>query len=439
MASTGAQASDPRALIAGAAMTARQKYVVALSVLLNALDGFDILSISFAAPGIASEWAVDRASLGIVLAVELIGMAIGSVVLGLLADRLGRRPVTLGCLTVMAIGMFAAASAGDLLTLAAIRLGTGFGIGGLLACVNAIVSEAVNARSKTAAIAIMSAGYPTGAVVGGTVASLIIADGSWRGIFLFGATATGIMIPLAWKLVPESIDGLMRRPEHPARLSRINAALARLGHPPLAALESRSSDQPSRARALFNGPLRAVTLTLIAAYFAHMMTFYYLLKWLPKIVADLGYSPALAGSVLVWCSVGGIVGTLGVSAIASRFPVKALAVAAMIASFLSVTLFGFGSHDLASMSILAALFGVFANAGVVGLYSAIALAYPAYLRGGGTGIVIGFGRGGAALGPTAAGLFFSMGIGLGVATLIMAAGSFVAGVLIARLKLTVDD
>src|SRR5688572_17529578 len=96
---------DPRDIIANAPMSHVQVLVVALTIMLNALDGFDVLAISFASPGIAAEWGIDRAALGIVLSMELIGMAFGSVLLGGVADRIGRRPTMLGCLAVMAIGM----------------------------------------------------------------------------------------------------------------------------------------------------------------------------------------------------------------------------------------------------------------------------------------------------------------------------------------------
>ena len=76
-----------------------------MTILLNALDGFDVMSISYAAPGIAEEWQGSRDVLGWVLSMELIGMAVGSILLGGLADRFGRRPTILGCLSVMAIGM----------------------------------------------------------------------------------------------------------------------------------------------------------------------------------------------------------------------------------------------------------------------------------------------------------------------------------------------
>src|SRR5215510_15879029 len=87
-------------------MTTAQVIVVVITVLLNAMDGFDILSIAFASPGIAKEWGIAPLALGIVLSMELIGMAFGSVFLGGVADKIGRRPTLLGCLVVMATGMF---------------------------------------------------------------------------------------------------------------------------------------------------------------------------------------------------------------------------------------------------------------------------------------------------------------------------------------------
>src|SRR4029077_20382730 len=92
--------NDPRDVIARSPMSTLQILVIAITVALNALDGFDVASISFAAPGIAKQWGIDRGALGVVLSMEVIGMAIGSMFLGGLADRLGRRRAVLACTTV---------------------------------------------------------------------------------------------------------------------------------------------------------------------------------------------------------------------------------------------------------------------------------------------------------------------------------------------------
>src|ERR1700753_3117238 len=98
--------TDPRDTLASAPMSALQIVTVAVTVGLTALDGFDVLSISFAAPGIAAEWGIDRAALSVVLSMELFGMALGALALGALADRIGRRPTMLACLVLMSVGMF---------------------------------------------------------------------------------------------------------------------------------------------------------------------------------------------------------------------------------------------------------------------------------------------------------------------------------------------
>ena len=107
--------SDPRDVLLKSPMTAMQILIVAITVGLNALDGFDVLSISFASPGIRAEWGLGPTALGFVLSAELIGMALGSIFLGGVADKIGRRPTVLGCLVVMATGMFMATTSSGVL------------------------------------------------------------------------------------------------------------------------------------------------------------------------------------------------------------------------------------------------------------------------------------------------------------------------------------
>src|SRR3954463_2314224 len=147
--------TDPRETLANAPMSALQILAVAVTIGLNGLDGFDVLSISFASPGIAAEWGIDRAVLGVVLSMELFGMAVGSVFIGALADRIGRRPVALGCLVVMATGMVLASTAHGVTALSVFRFVTGLGIGGMLAATNAMTAEFSNARRRNLAVALI--------------------------------------------------------------------------------------------------------------------------------------------------------------------------------------------------------------------------------------------------------------------------------------------
>jgi benzoate transport len=425
---------DPRAIIAREPMGRVQLVAVALCVALTALDGFDVLSISFASPGIAAEWHIDRAVLGVVLSMELIGMSAGSVFVGSLADRIGRRPVTLACLLVMSIGMWLATTAHDVTTLSAFRLFTGIGIGGMLAASNAMTAEFANAKRRNLAVAFMACGYPLGAIVGGSIASRLLVHGSWRSVFGFGAIVSAAFIPLIWLLVPETVHFLAHR--RPADvLERINAVLRRLGHAAVSALPAPSTDAPrAQMTQLFTPALARTTVLLTLAYFAHLMTFYFILKWIPKIVVDMGFAPSTAGGVLVWANVGGLIGALALSGLTQRVGVRPLVIVAMLLAAVMVTVFGQGQADLAHLSLVAGIAGMCTNAAIVGLYAIVAQSYPTAVRAGGTGFIIGVGRGGAALGPIIAGFLFARGSGLPTVATVMALGSLLAAGAIVALR-----
>jgi len=420
--------NDPAQILAQSRMGMLQILAVGLCVLLNGLDGFDVLSISFAAPGISDEWGIDRAALGIVLSMELIGMAVGSITLGGVADSWGRRPTILLCLVIMASGMFMASVSASLISLAAFRFFTGLGIGGMLACTNAMVAEFSNARHRSLAITIMATGYPIGAILGGAIASYLLKGNDWRIVFTFGAIATAVFIPLTWFLLPESVEFLNhKRP--PNALQRINKVLGKMGHTAIDALPPLPEVRAvTGVRRLFSPDLVRITLLLTLAYFFHIMTFYFIIKWIPKIVVDMGFSAALAGGVLVWANVGGASGAVLLGILTRLFPIKSLVLVVLVLGAVMVSIFGMGQSQLTQLALVAAIAGFFTNSAVVGLYAIIAHSFPTEARAGGTGFVIGVGRGGAALGPIVAGILFQAGFGLQLVAIFMGAGSLIAAV-----------
>jgi benzoate transport len=417
---------DPRAIISESPMSRAQLVAVIITIALNALDGFDVLAISFASPGIAAEWGIDRAALGVVLSMELIGMAVGSVLLGGVTDRIGRRPMILACLCVMAFGMFMVTTAGNIAILSAWRIFTGIGIGGMLAATNATVAEYANARSKNLCVALMAIGYPIGAVLGGMVAAQLLKGSDWRAVFYFGGFVTLSFLPIVWLLLPETIPFLCQK--RPAgALDKVNQLLARMGHaavavlPPVTAADARKSIGDILKR-----PLLATTLLVTLAYFTHIATFYFILKWVPKIVVDMGFAPSSAAGVLVWANVGGATGGALLGLLATRLPLRPLTIVALVGSVLMVSWFGRGQSDLVQLSLVVGIAGFFTNAGVVGLYAIFAQAFPTHVRATGTGFAIGVGRGGAALSPILAGFLFQSGFGLQGTAIVMASGAAIA-------------
>ncbi len=430
--------TDPRTYLDEEKMSRLQIIAVAITTLLNAIDGFDVLSISFAAPGIAKEWGTTQAALGIVMSMELIGMAIGSFILGGVADRIGRRRTLLGCLLVMTGGMLLVTTATNAIQLSIWRVLVGLGIGGILACVNAVVAEFTNVKRRGLCISIMVIGYPLGGTFGGMLASFLLQAHDWRAIFYFGAIITGVCLPLVYFFVPESIPWLcQKRPK--GALEKINATLVRMKFPPAMSLpESPIVEEKKSISSIFSPSLIAVTLLMTAAYFLHITTFYFILKWSPKIVADMGFAPALAGGVLVWANLGGATGGAIFGWLTTRIELKKLTIIIMLLTSIFVALFGRTSADLDQIKMLAACAGFFGNAGISGLYSILAIAFPTQVRATGSGFVIGIGRAGAVISPILAGVLFQVGAGLPTVAMVMGLGSLLAGLVLAFFKIPHD-
>lgn len=416
-------------------MSRMQVIAVAMTVVLNALDGFDVLSISFASPGIAEEWGINRGALGIVLAMELIGMGLGSILLGRVADRFGRRRAMFACLGVMVVGMFMVTTVDSIAQLSVWRVVTGLGIGGMLASINAVAAEFSNARRKHLSVSLMTIGYPIGAVVGGTIAAWLLKTHDWRSVFYLGTAMTAICIPLVYFLVPESVHWLaQKRPQ--GALEKINDTFRRMGHAALAALPDVEPAAQKRALAgIFSPGLLATTIVVTLAYFFHITTFYFVIKWVPKIVVDMGFEASSAVGVLVWANLGGALGGALFGFLTLRYNVKWLTVAVLSLSVVMVSVFGRSPHDLAMLSLVSGTAGFCTNAGVVGLYALFAHSYPTHVRASGTGFSIGIGRAGAMLSPILAGFLFEGGIGLPGVAVIMALGSALAIAALAFLKL----
>ena len=430
--------TDPREALAKAPMGWLQILAVVITIGLNALDGFDVQSSSFASPGIAAEWGIDRAALGILLSMDLLGMAVGSILIGGVADRIGRRPTMLGCLVVMTLGMFMATAAKGVTDLSVWRVLTGFGIGGLLTAINATAAEFSNAKWRSLSVSIMSIGYPIGAVTGGLMVQHLLVGRDWRSVFYFGAVITAAFIPLVLVFVPESVHWLTRKQPQGA-LERINRALRRMGHAAVDALPIISADVRRRSMGdLFTPALIATTLLVAITYFFHVTTYYFIIKWLPKIVVDMGFKQSAAAGVLVWTNVGGMLGGALLGLLTVRFNVKTLTIGVMILSTIMVTVFGRSPADLDRLALVCACAGFFTNAGIVGMYAIFAQAFPTHVRASGTGFAIGIGRGGSVLAPILAGYLFKWGYGLPSVAMTMAFGSLVAAVVLSMVKLRPD-
>jgi MFS transporter, AAHS family, vanillate permease len=347
------------------------------------------------------------------LSAGLVGMGLGSLTLGPCADRWGRRIIVLLSVAFAGLGMLGSALARDYAELLVLRVLTGIGIGGTIASVAVIVSEYAPDTLRGTALAIYATGYSIGATIGGALAAFAIPRYGWRAAFVIGGTLSLLMLPLAWRKLPESLDFLLtRRP--PSGLRRVNTLLHAMGQPSLSALPepltvSNRSGQDS-VGAQLRLLMRPSTLLVWIVFFCTMAGFYFILSWTPRLLnaAGLSAGAGLTGGVLL--NLGGIAGCGLFAVAAARADTHRLLFGALIGSALLIVVFGLVmSRPEIALLWTALLLGVIANAAMAGLYAVGPPLYPTAVRTTGMGWAIGIGRFGAILAPPASAALLDRG------------------------------
>ena len=140
-----------------------------------------------------------------------------------------------------------------------------------------------------------------------------------------------------------------------------------------------------------------------------------------------------------WVSVGGIIGGFSVGFASTRLRLKSVVVAAQVGAAISIALLGNAPANLALLTAAAAVAGFFTIGAMIGLYAVIARTFPAQMRAGGTGFVIGCGRVGSAVSPAVAGMLFTAGLHFGAVSALMALPAVLSAAMLVGYRLHEDD
>jgi benzoate transport len=401
---------DPQELVRNGPMSQFQILVVGLAVLIAGLDGFDVLAAAYTAPAIASAWHLRPTEIGALLSTGLVGMGFGALIFGMIGDRLGRRSAILLCLIILCVGMFGSATSDSLLSLGIWRVFTGLGIGGVLANINILVAEFSPARYRHLTVVIMSVGYPIGATLGGFASVPLIKLHGWPAVYIFGGIGVLILLPIALFSIPESIDFLLISRSANA-LQRLNRIMARMGYAQLGILPEVPCETAHKGRllSLFQRRYRGGTISTSVAYFCIMMTAYFLLSWMPKVITSFGFdiSTGIAASLLL--NTGGVAGCVLYGLFASAIGARRLAVGFLFGLCIMTFAFGYLPAEASVLLIAATVLGFCLHTSISCLYAVVPFTFPAAIRTTGTGFAMSIGRVGAVGGPLAAGFLMSSG------------------------------
>lgn len=385
------------------------------------LDGLDIQAIAFAAPAIAAELGLERASLGPVFSAGLVGMALGSMLMGPVADRFGRRLAVLLSVATFGGFTFLTAFASSFAEILTFRFLTGLGLGGALPSLVVLVGEYSPKRVRAICAGAVLAGVPAGGLIGGLLATWAIPKFGWSSIFLIGGGLPLLMLPMLWINLPESIRFMVRRGESDAlKVRNIMRRIDPEGDYGAAAVFAEAQQAGAQAPRgvaigkLFRDGMARDTLLLWAAFFTNLMGIYFLFSWIPTLLVDAGYTVSRATTAAVMFNFGGLIGLVGLGWVVSRFgfAIKHVIAGALLIGSIHVALVGVLVAQLNLMLLAVFVAGIFVLGTQGQLFNLGTSLYPTDVRTTGLGWAVGFGRVGSVLGPLVGGTLILIGLGI---------------------------
>lgn len=376
-----------------APMSRFQVFAISVALVLLLMDGYDVAVMAFAAPELSEQWNISASALGYLLSASLFGMAAGSIVLAPLSDKIGRRPLTMICLTIITLGLLGSVFSVNVATLFIARVVTGLGIGGMVANLNVLVSELSSTKRRGLAMGIYAAGFPIGATLCGFIARPMIPAFGWQSVFLVGAVVTFAMLLLSFRYLPESLDFLLtKRP--PNALERVNSILTSVGQPTLKALPDIETAEvrDGGAREVLSKPLIVQTLLLWLGYGTLTAGYYFANTWLPKIMTTVTGDANTGVTLGTIANFGGIIGCFLFGALTVYMPVRRLLIGTLAAAAITFAVFSTILGNTTAAMVVAALLGLLTTAGIVGFYTVPQDVYSPKARATGSGWMIGAGR-----------------------------------------------
>ena len=395
---TQIQRLDVRELINGNPLSRFQKLVVFLDFCVIALDGFDIAIMGFIAPTLKHEWGVTNYELGFVISAALIGLALGAILSGPLADWLGRKKIIVNSVFFFGFWTIVTAFSQNIEQMIFFRFMTGLGLGAAMPNIGTLVSEYAPERQRSFLITVIFCGFTFGAAAGGFSASWLIPRFGWHSLMALGGILPLLFAPLLIWLLPESVRFLVVKC---APAARIRAILQRLYPGQIADnAEFTLPAQPVNANAMrlvLSRHYRLGSLMLWLVYFMGLFLVYILGSWLPTLVKEVGLTVSQAAVMTAIYQAGGTVGSLFAGWLMDRInPHRALGLIYAIGGLFTMAM-GYAAASFALLCLLAFVSGACLNGANTGMNALSARYYPTQARATGSSWMHGVGRMGAIL------------------------------------------
>lgn len=385
--------------------------VMSWCALLLVFDGYDLFIYGVVLPVLMKEWNLTPLEAGALGSYALFGMMFGALVFGSLADRIGRKKGIALCFVLFS-GFTVLNGLADTPTeFGLCRFVAGLGIGGLMPNVVALMNEYALKRLRSTLVAVMFSGYSLGGMLSAGVGIYMLPRFGWEAMF-FAALLPLLLLPLILWHLPESVGFLLRQ----GRVDKARAILQRIDpqagigeHDTLVLNDEKAQGAP--VLELFREGRGLRTLMIWVAFFCCLLMVYALSSWLPKLMANAGYSLGSSLSFLLALNFGGMFGAIAGGWLGDRYNLPKVVVAFFLVAAVSISLLGFNSPT----PVLYLLIGI-AGATTIGtqilLYATAAQFYGLAFRSTGLGWASGIGRNGAIVGPLLGGALLGISLPL---------------------------
>ena len=403
----------PTATLTAAPPKWKGRSVLLLCFVTIVFDGYDLVIYGSTIPSILKyqEWGLTTAQAGMIGSMALVGMLLGTMSVGMLTDKLGRRRIMLASITMFSICMLLTAFAPSAEIFGALRFLTGIGLGGVVPTCIALTVEYARKERRQIANAIMFSGYSVGGVGASLLAINLLQHIEFRWLYAIGALPLVTLLPVAWKLLPESVAYLART----SRTDEAKATADRFGliYSDIVSTKDTGGGTDagkSSLRTIFTRRFLLSTVLFALANFCGLLLVYGLNTWLPQIMRQAGFNLGDSLTFLLVLNAGAIVGSVSASMIADRIGIKKVVTASFLLAFVAILMLTL-QLPLAMLLIIVA----FAGLGSVGTQILVggycATHYPQSLSATALSWSLGVGRIGAICGPIIGGAVASLAFG----------------------------
>ena len=375
-------------------------------------DSMDTGLIAFILPVLAKDWGLAPGQMGLIGSIGLIGMALGAVVSGTIADRIGRKKVFTITVLLYSIASAFCALSWNYQSLLVFRFLVGFGLGGELPVAATLVSEYAPSRVRGRFIVLLESFWGLGWIAAACIAYFFIPLYGWRMAFLIGALPA-LYVCLIRMHMPESVRYLLAH-GRVGEARQIVVSLERQLHVPVAPFVSEKETVPVVAKAsfreLWKKPFASRTIMLWLVWFGINFSYYGIFMWLPSLVFQQGFTVVKTFEYVLIMTLAQLPGYYCAAWLVDKIGRKYTLSAFLLFSGVASYFFGHASTAAALMmwgSVMS-----FFNLGAWGvLYTYTPEQYPTAIRALGSGWAAGFGRFGGMAAPMMVGALLARSFG----------------------------